>query len=378
MDILRYELGKVFSRKLTWVCTALLCLLAFVMWSGEDMVITPGGERLGGRAEVEYNQRVARKYAGELTPEKVYEIMTTEGPGDSGIDSEMTEYYRQPLMNAMHYLFADVEDELFGVGEWGQASSEQIVSQKEAYIQGVEHASQKMEADGLEIRLGYSESWERILYLTTQGMMFAGAIAAILLAGIFADEYTRGTDALILTSRYGRKRVAAVKVLAGILAAAVIYLLYLLCVFLRMFFSYGLEGWDTSIQVSSLGVYTDAALPINYLQAFLLEFALWMMGMLMVAATTMIVSVWSRSSFIAVVAAVTLYFFPAIIAAGIPAWLLCLTPIGMLSATVLLLDPVRIGTVALPSQCFSFLVGIVVIALAFWLCRRSFSKHQVS
>lgn len=378
MDILRYELNKIFSRKLTWICIFLLCALAFAMWSGGDSVITPEGVELRGREEIEFNKEVGRQYAGELTAQKAYDIMTTQGPGISGVDEERLQYYRQPLMDAIHFLFSGVEEKIFSVGAWGFISTEEYKSNKEAYIQGVEQAYQEMKAEGQSIRLGYSEGWERLLYLTTQGMMFAGAMAAILLAGIFADEYTRGTDALILTARYGRKRVAAMKVLAGFLAAAGIFLIYLLCSVVRVFLTYGTEGWDTSVQISSMGVYSYSPLAINYLQAFLLAVALWMMSMLMVAAMTMLVSVWSKSSFISVVVAETIYFLPAIVSAVLPDWLLSITPIGMNSVTPIIADNTVFGDAVVPIPVWCFMTGAFVLALSWILCRRSFSRHQVS
>lgn len=71
---------------------------------------------------------------------------------------------------------------------------------------------------------------------------------SIALAGIFADEKTYRTDAMILSSKNGRKPVCVAKIAAGsTVAVAEAPILLGLCLG-TMFFFYGITGWNAMIQ----------------------------------------------------------------------------------------------------------------------------------
>lgn len=71
---------------------------------------------------------------------------------------------------------------------------------------------------------------------------------SIALSGVFADEKTCKTDAMILSTRNGRNPVCMVKLLAGI-TVAVSQAFILICVcFGIMFLLYGSAGWNAMIQ----------------------------------------------------------------------------------------------------------------------------------
>ena len=104
--------------------------------------------------------------------------------------------------------------------------------------------------DGTEKPMVYSYA---LAYLRVLGILYIIGWALILnisvaLAGIFADEKTWRTDAMILSSRNGRLPVCIAKIAAGsTIAAAETVLLLGLCLG-EMFFIYGTAGWNALIQ----------------------------------------------------------------------------------------------------------------------------------
>ena len=72
---------------------------------------------------------------------------------------------------------------------------------------------------------------------------------AICLAGVFADEHSRKTDQLILSSKYGRNPLYLAKILAGISFAVLFVLLICVASALEIYFLYGLEGFGAAFQL---------------------------------------------------------------------------------------------------------------------------------
>lgn len=377
--ILRFELGKILTRKLSWVCLGFLFLMGLLLWdgNGRGYIVTPEGTELSGREAAAYSRERAALYEGELTPEKVIACMTAEGPKITEENQEYAQYEKLPLMEALHYLFHEAEQKATGVGEWESATSEQIRENLEVYEQEVEKAWEELEEDGYSLRLGAAEGWELLLYVASMLMLFAGAVCVVLLAGMFSEEYSRGTDALILTARYGRKKTAAAKLLAGCLVSAGILAVLLLPICLYMLILYGVQGWDVSLQVSVTGAYTGARPEINYLQAFFLEVFLWMASLLTTGALTMLISSRCRSAFLSLVISLTLYLAPAVFSSVLPKAVTAATPIGMITTMPLELSGLPLGGSFLPGWSVCVLSLAAALAAVWLLGRRWFSRHQV-
>ncbi len=104
--------------------------------------------------------------------------------------------------------------------------------------------------DSIEKPIVYSYA---LAYLNILDVLFIIGWALILnisiaLAGIFADEKTYRTDAMILSSKNGRLPVCAAKIAAGsTVAVAQAFLLLGICLG-TMFLFYGTTGWNAMIQ----------------------------------------------------------------------------------------------------------------------------------
>lgn len=104
--------------------------------------------------------------------------------------------------------------------------------------------------DGIEKPIVYSYA---LAYLNILDVLFIIGWALIIcisiaLAGMFADEKTNRTDAIILASRKGRTPVCMAKILAGVSVALFQAVILLGGCFGMMFAFYGTAGWNFMIQ----------------------------------------------------------------------------------------------------------------------------------
>lgn len=134
------------------------------------------------------------------------------------------------------------------------------------------------------------------------------AAAAVTAAPVFASEYQLRTDSLVLSSRHGRRRLAAAKLLA---AFASVTFMYLLCTAVYMggqMIFLGTRGLNCPIQL----INENAVAPMTIWQAELYTAALGYFSCVSSAFFTLAVSAAARTVFPAFTASAAAIFVPQI------------------------------------------------------------------
>ena len=165
----------------------------------------------------------------------------------------------------------------------------------------------------LEIRLGYHEGFSFFHIAMRDMMTVMGCILIVAITPMFAEEYGKGTAALILSARYGKTKGTKAKVAAAFLFSVLLYggVIAVNSIFCLAVF--GVSGWDTSIQVNWFGLYWDLPYEMNYGQFTVYWIFLGLVACLLLTGVALALSAYCSSSFAAVIFT-TAYFF-------IPIWL---------------------------------------------------------
>ena len=148
--------------------------------------------------------------------------------------------------------------------------------------------------DGIEKPMAYSYA---LAYLNILDVLFIIGWVLILnisiaLAGIFADEKTYRTDAMILSSKNGRKPVCLAKIAAGSTVAVAEALILLGLCLGTMFFFYGATGWNAMIQ----NVIPSSPWNITIGTMMLIYIALAVLLSIFFAMTNTLISLLTKSS----------------------------------------------------------------------------------
>ena len=97
---------------------------------------------------------------------------------------------------------------------------------------------------------------------------------AFLIAPVFAIERSSGMDNLILSSRYGRRKIVTAKLLSVLITSTVIVMMYLIATFVFGFLPHAsLHGWNATIQ--SIPEYARSMFGFKVWQ-FAIVSALWL------------------------------------------------------------------------------------------------------
>ena len=134
-----------------------------------------------------------------------------------------------------------------------------------------------------------------------------GIVVLIALSPLFSSEYSGRTDSLLLTSRYGRRKLALGKISAGLVSSIFIWASITTINLVLSFSIYGTEGWDSFWQD---WIHVIAPFTWNQGQALLIALATSLMGTLCYGCVLMLLSSKCQSAFTSILLGAALLLVP--------------------------------------------------------------------
>ncbi len=299
-EMIGFELSKILRKPIAWAALGIMLSMTLLMvynWVFPGYVVVREEinhqwvEREGIEG-IARNKEIAGQYKGSLTVEKVREIIETflfskEMMMRQGMDPEAQGSYDHNSLYDMLDDFRKVDGSYNGV------------LPEEVYGDQAE-----------SLHLGYFDNYEKTIYVLLNLFILWGYVIIVVLVPVFSQEYAIGMDALILTGSQGRKRCPRAKVAAAYLVALAGSLILLGSVFLVMLLSHGMEGFDTSVQLGELKMFSHVPYPMTWGQMFGFGCLLWVGGVVILTAMILVVSSLVKNSFSGLVTVLVLYTAP--------------------------------------------------------------------
>lgn len=244
----------------------------------------------------------------------------------------------------------------------------------------------------------YGTGWRLLI----NSMSITGGIAAaagiIMATVIYSGEYTSGTDALLLTSKYGKKKLAAVKFFACLTIPIVTAALSMGLLALILLSVFGFGGGDGSAALMFhsynaadrlAGGFTAADFGVTYAGEAIREFGAIMMTTAICACVAAAVSAAAGSDFISVAATSCILLIPSAIGAALPSellidhkWLKTLfsfTPVNAIrdsAANWFRYSPISSSSTLRYLPILAILLAAAVIS-SFAISLKAYPEHQV-
>ena len=355
--LIRFELRKIFSKRLTQIALILILLFSVILGfsSYQNKYAFDGISKEGtGKVAVEIDKEIAAKYEGILTDEKVQQMMSDFASKTDLHGMNAAYLYHNAMQSAAFTRFSDMN------GNWNGSGVSDVF-------------------DGEEIRIGYVDGWLTTSQNMVKILLVLSLVVVIMIAPVFCSEYG-GVDNIILTSKYGRTKCSAAKVGAGLIATFIVTLAVVAANILFAFALYGKEGLDCSILFAPMS-FGDGYIPFNITCGTLMKYQVLLAftGTMSVAGITMLISAISKNQMVAVVASAAMYFFPMV---------LPLTETNPLFRYIGLLPMYHAQFVSLMSveqmssgvfyAVWAIPAAFKFIGISIFASRRIFAKHQVS
>lgn len=270
--MLKYELIKIFSKRMNQLVLAAALLIAVVAAFLAVGSIRYTDEEGGHDAGIMAGRLLAadqNQWKGELTPEiisrvvKDYKELSEKYSGDI----PDTEYGKS--VQSYYDIYDFVINMLTPDSEWDgsvlyQLTDEQLEDIYTIYQDNMEKMAQEYGTtpekkiylenvyEKVELPLTYEgkESWyTMVTYAQTYAILLA-VVIGFLASGIFSAEFRPGTEDVFFASRYGRSKAVKNKILAGVLMGTIVYWVGVGLLSLIAFAVMGISGFSTPYQIA--------------------------------------------------------------------------------------------------------------------------------
>ncbi|MCJ1989863.1 ABC transporter permease [Lactococcus carnosus] len=305
----KFELKKIVKTKLfSGVCLALLVTTLGAMWT--VFYISPmgiGPKEMSKRSVVQYNQKFARQYEGDLTDSKIKEVLSDYLAFYKSRKQDENKYQEEIPNNVFSYRIADAvlnpKDNLPN-----QVDKNPNVSIDDIPVKPI--SSLGINKDIKPIKLTSYYGWSDLYKMTE--VIYIPIVMAIIVAcsGIFSSERAANIDQLLLATKHGRKRLTTSKICAVGLVSVTLFLVTSLLILGSFFIFYGFDGWNGSIQANfELATFTFP-IALSHLQVYLVMLGIQLFNVLFISSLGILISSFTNSPFISMIISLVIFVIP--------------------------------------------------------------------
>lgn len=224
---------------------------------------------------------------------------------------------------------------------------------------------------------GYYDGWE-IIISSFELLMFALLAVCIVIAPVFSGEYQAGTDAVILSAKYGKTKLTTAKIIASYLFGGLAFTLHVVVALGLPLAAFGFEGWDLPLQIAN----TTIPYPFTFLQAALVNLGVVYLVLFAMIGLTLLLSAKMKSPYLVLIVLVPVLFIPLFLSpngtTGIYNLILFLLPYRSTIPEVGKYISYQFGGLVLDAFTVRAILYAVLTVVMLPLARLGFKKHQVS
>ena len=136
--------------------------------------------------------------------------------------------------------------------------------------------------------------------------MFAILAICIVIAPVFSGEYQAGTDAVILSGKYGKTKLITAKIVSSLLFAILAFTLHVVVACGLPLAAFGADGWNLPVQIAN----TTIPYPFTFLQATLLSIGIIYLILLAMIGLTLLLSSKMKTPYLVLIVLVPILFIP--------------------------------------------------------------------
>lgn len=229
----------------------------------------------------------------------------------------------------------------------------------------------------MPLKYGYFEGWE-IITTSFELLMFAILAICIVIAPVFSGEYQAGTDAVILSGKYGKTKLITAKILASLLFGTIAFVLHIIVACGLPLIAFGIDGWNLPLQAAGLSI----PYPFTFLQATLINVGVIYLVQLAMIGLTLLLSAKMKSPYLVLIVLVPILFIPLFLApngtTGIYNLTLFLLPYRATIPELGKYISYQFGGLVLDTFSMRVIVYAALTVITLPLARLGFKKHQVA
>ena len=200
----------------------------------------------------------------------------------------------------------------------------------------------------------------------------------ICLSSIFSGEYQSGADNIILTSKYGKSKAITAKIIASIIFATIVFVVYLIFSVGSVLLMFGTDGWNLPIQIMNI----LSAYPLTFLEAFLFNVGISYAILLGMVGLTLFLSSKLKGSIAVFIIDIAIIMIPSFfrITSQFGLWnkTLLLMPYNSIFNNFSRMVSYQFGNIVIDQPLMTIITYLVIMLITLIFARITFKKHQVT
>ena len=411
-ELVKFELKKLFTKKMN-IIVLIVCLFLITILFGLSGIDFFASDELGnnykGQEAIDLRKKQIAQIHGTLTNERITQEINDlqelkENPDNLVVNSYGEEdfskkVYNEYLDNRLNLLTninkvyagysSSYINEILNVDLEStedfytlrqnviKESLNQDYSGKTYTDQEKEYWIEKSSKVETPFEYDFYYGWSNIF--NSYQMMIVTIIAVcICLSSMFSGEYQSGADNIILTSKYGKSKAITAKIIASLIFATIVFVVYLLFAVGSVLIMFGTDGWDLPIQIMNmLSTYS-----LTFLEAFLYNVGISYAILLGMVGLTLFLSSKLKGSISVFIIDIAIVMIPSFF--GIT------SPFGLWNKTLLLMPynsifnnfsrmvSYQFGNLVIDLPLMTIITYLVMMFITLYFARRIFKTHQVT
>lgn len=227
----------------------------------------------------------------------------------------------------------------------------------------------------IPLQYGYHKGWE-IIINSFELLMFALLAVCITIAPVFSGEYQARTDAVILSGKYGKTKLATAKITASVLFGILAFTLHVLVALGLTLGAFGTEGWNLPLQIAGAAI----PYPFTFLQAVVIGLGAVYLVLLAMIGLTLLLSAKMKSPYLVLTVLLPVLFLPLFLSpngtGGAYNLTLFLLPYRAVMPEFDKYISYQAGGLVLDALTMRVILYTVLTAVLLPLAKLSFRRHQ--
>lgn len=302
----KMELYKLFQNRifrLGMLSAIVLLALYFCLAEVGGEIAVVDGVSYSGYEAVRINRQITAEFEGELTDEKVNQIIERYGL-PSKLEENMPGWRDGNFLN-------DFVTRFFTNGSW-----EKGALPTEQYAFADTELAKASAKTGQSPYLAYTKGWTVFVEMLQLGLVLGSILVICGVSTIFADESQTKMLPLLLSTKEGRRKDVYAKLLAAFSFTIVIFVCLTLFSLIMCDIVYGLKGFNNiagMITTNGIMMANGTIQAVTFSKYLAIQTGLGFVALLSLCAITLCVSAHLNSTFGAVIIAASFWGLPVLI-----------------------------------------------------------------
>lgn len=325
MDMLLFEIKKVFSRprtKIIMVALFIMLIVTSILTINRVEYVDENGNSYTGIAAAKSLQDAKNQWTGYLTTDVFKEALEenrTINNSEEAMSDDITEQNKayakkqgvSGILDVISHAFSGYRDyDYYAVDHVSIEDAENIYANRISTLKSWLDSGEKTFTEGEKNFLirqyenletpfyyEYTDGWSALLQNISTFILILALFIGFFVSGIFSSEFQTKADAIFFSSRYGRTKGSLSKLKAGFCITTVFYIVFVLLYTFIVLFVLGADGASCPVQLDMWrSVYN-----ITFQQAYFFIVIGGYIGTVLASSLAMLVSVLTRSTSAAIV-----------------------------------------------------------------------------